>query len=67
MDPRAAGPGIDGRGADRIRPKTRTLLAAYRLGANAFLIKPAEASNLEEMVKAIKDFWLTHNMPPQGS
>jgi CheY-like chemotaxis protein len=34
---------------------------AYRLGANAFLVKPSEASKLVEMAGAIKDFWLTHN------
>jgi DNA-binding NarL/FixJ family response regulator len=38
---------------------------AYRLGANAFLTKPSEASKLEDMVAAIKAFWLTHNtLPP---
>jgi DNA-binding NarL/FixJ family response regulator len=38
---------------------------AYRLGANAFLTKPSEASKLEDMVRAIKAFWLTHNtLPP---
>lgn len=41
------------------------IVTAYRLGANAFLTKPSEARKLEEMVKAIKDFWLTHNMLPQ--
>jgi two-component system response regulator len=40
---------------------------AYRLGANAFLCKPSEASKFEEMVKAIKDFWLTHNTLPEKS
>src|ERR1700712_4146196 len=30
---------------------------AYRLGANAFLTKPSEASKLNDMVKAISDFW----------
>jgi two-component system response regulator len=41
--------------------------AAYRLGANAFLTKPSEASKLEAMAKAIKDFWLTHNtLPPES-
>jgi CheY-like chemotaxis protein len=40
------------------------IVAAYRLGANAFLTKPSEASKLEEMVKSIKDFWLTHNTLP---
>jgi len=38
---------------------------AYRLGANAFLTKPCEASKFQEMVKAIKEFWLTHNTLPQ--
>lgn len=36
---------------------------AYRLGANAFLTKPSEANKFEDMVKAIKAFWLTHNTP----
>ena len=43
------------------------IAAAYRLGANAFLTKPSEASKLEDMVRAIRDFWLTHNMLPQES
>ena len=43
------------------------IVEAYRLGANAFLTKPSEASKLEEMVRAIKDFWLTHNTLPQAS
>ena len=42
------------------------IVAAYRLGANAFLTKPSEASKLERMVTAIKDFWLTHNRLPQA-
>jgi two-component system response regulator len=41
--------------------------AAYALGANAFLTKPSEAIKLEGMVKAIKEFWLTHNMLPTES
>ena len=43
------------------------IAAAYRLGANAYLVKPAEVSKLDDMVKAIKDFWLTHNTPSPGS
>jgi DNA-binding response OmpR family regulator len=43
------------------------IVEAYRLGANAFLTKPSEASKLEEMVRAIKDFWLTHNTLPEAS
>ena len=38
---------------------------AYRLGANGFLTKPCEADKFEDMVKAIKEFWLTHNMLPR--
>ncbi len=38
---------------------------AYQLGANAVLMKPSEAGKLEDMVRSIKDFWLTHNtLPP---
>jgi two-component system response regulator len=43
------------------------IATAYGLGANAFLTKPSEASKLEDMVRAIRDFWLTHNMLPQES
>jgi len=41
------------------------LAAAYRLGANAFLTKPSEASQLQHMVRAIQQFWLTHNVVPR--
>jgi Response regulators consisting of a CheY-like receiver domain and a winged-helix DNA-binding domain len=43
------------------------IATAYRLGANAFLTKPSEAGKLQEIVKAIKDFWLTHNTLPRPS
>jgi len=36
---------------------------AYRLGANAYLSKPASFEGLLETVKAIGDFWLTFNVP----
>lgn len=39
---------------------------AYRLGANSFLIKPADPNQLVELAKAIKIYWLQHNQwPPQ--
>jgi CheY-like chemotaxis protein len=38
--------------------------AAYRLGANAYLVKPNAVKTLVEMMRTIKDFWLTHNTPP---
>ena len=43
------------------------IATAYRLGANAFLTKPSEADKLEDMIKAIKDFWLTYSTLPQES
>src|SRR5881394_441305 len=36
------------------------IAAAYRLGANAYLLKPTEANKLEDIALAIKNFWLTH-------
>jgi len=41
------------------------IASAYRLGANAFLTKPSDSYKLEGMLKALKDFWLTHNTLPQ--
>lgn len=41
------------------------IATAYRLGANGFLVKPSEATKLEDMARAIKHFWLTHNMLPR--
>jgi len=41
--------------------------SAYRLGANGFLTKPSEASKLNDIVNAIKDFWLTHNILPRDA
>ena len=43
------------------------IATAYRLGANGFLVKPSEASELEDIAKAIKHFWLTHNTLPESA
>ena len=43
------------------------IAAAYRLGANAYLVKPADPGDLGDMVRAINDFWLTQNEPPPNS
>ncbi len=37
---------------------------AYRLGANAYLVKPATSDKLADMVTLIKQFWLDLNHPP---
>jgi two-component system response regulator len=43
------------------------IVTAYRLGVNAFLTKPSEASKFQDMVTAISGFWLTHNTLPQAT
>ena len=43
------------------------IATAYRSGANGFLTKPSEASKLEDIAKAIKHFWLTHNTLPESA
>ena len=35
--------------------------AAYRLGANAYLVKPPTAEQLEDLAKAFKWYWLEYN------
>src|SRR4051812_37359670 len=41
------------------------IAAAYHLGANAFLVKPSDAKKMVELVRAMAEFWLTHNTLPQ--
>jgi len=40
---------------------------AYLLGANGYLVKPADFETLLTMAKAIKDYWLTVNRAPEPS
>ncbi len=35
---------------------------AYRLGANAYLLKPSALNELVDVVKALQMFWLRHNI-----
>ncbi|HTG43311.1 MAG TPA: response regulator [Verrucomicrobiae bacterium] len=37
---------------------------AYKLGANAYLVKPQMVNKLLDVAKAIKDFWLNLNILP---
>ena len=37
---------------------------AYRLGANAYLVKPNETEKLAVIARAIRDFWLLQNQFP---
>jgi CheY-like chemotaxis protein len=38
--------------------------AAYLVGANGYVVKPASYEQTLEMAKAIKDYWLTVNRSP---
>lgn len=35
---------------------------AYRLGANAYLVKPTSPTQLADLVTAVKRFWIDHNV-----
>jgi len=37
---------------------------AYDLRANSYLVKPADFAQLIEMLKNVKNYWLTHNQKP---
>lgn len=37
---------------------------AYRLGANAYLVKPPTPDGLCETARAFRDFWMCLNQPP---
>jgi CheY-like chemotaxis protein len=39
---------------------------AYELGANAFLVKPADLGGTVEMCRALKHFWIEHNRTPSS-
>jgi CheY-like chemotaxis protein len=43
------------------------IAAAYKEGANSYLVKPSDISKLAEMAKTIKDFWLSLNRPHPNS
>jgi CheY-like chemotaxis protein len=46
--------------------ETRDIDAAYRLGANSYLVKPTNVQRLLEMVKGIADYWIKFNESPVG-
>ena len=40
--------------------------AAYRLGANGYIVKPSAPAELVEIVRRVKKYWLEMNGPPAG-
>lgn len=43
------------------------LASSYKLGANAYVVKPVSFSEFLEAVKRLGVFWALHNEPPPGS
>jgi CheY-like chemotaxis protein len=39
--------------------------AAYEAGANSYLLKPADRTEIHRVIKVIQDYWLHHNVAPQ--
>ncbi len=45
--------------------QNKDILKSYRLGANSYLVKPVNHSDLINMVKSIKDYWFDINVPAE--
>lgn len=42
----------------------KDIAAAYRAGANSYLVKPTTANALKEVAVEIRNYWLRLNVPP---
>ena len=42
----------------------RRIPSAYRLGANSFVVKPADTTARQQFVEALRSWWLTFNQFP---
>ena len=45
--------------------QTEDVNRAYDLGANSYLVKPATAAALQEMVRSLNAYWMTINQTPE--
>ena len=45
--------------------QTEDVNRAYDLGANSYLVKPATAAALQEMVKSLNAYWIAINKTPE--
>src|SRR5205823_836876 len=43
----------------------RDVNQAYQLGANSFLVKPADLENIVNLVQALKNYWIATDLKPQ--
>lgn len=42
------------------------LMSTYKLGVNAYVVKPVDFQDFVEAVKQLGVFWTVHNQPPPG-
>jgi two-component system, response regulator len=42
----------------------KDIAAAYRAGANSFLVKPSNLSTLTELAVGLRSYWMRLNVPP---
>lgn len=45
--------------------ETRDINLAYDLGANSYLVKPADFQNLSTLLKTLENYWLSLNQCPE--
>ena len=45
-------------------PRAEDVAQAYRMGANAFIVKPSSLERRAELFRVIKSFWLEFNQTP---
>jgi CheY-like chemotaxis protein len=43
------------------------LVSSYRLGVNAYIVKPVQFKEFVEAIKVVGAFWAVMNEPPPGS
>jgi DNA-binding NarL/FixJ family response regulator len=43
------------------------LVISYKLGANAYIVKPVDFYDFVDAVKHVGSFWAVFNQPPPGS
>jgi len=44
--------------------ENKDIAKAYAMGANSYLVKPTSFHDLVDIVKMLKNYWLTHNQFP---
>jgi response regulator of citrate/malate metabolism len=46
--------------------EARDISESYRIGGNAFVVKPLDFQDFSRMIHDFSDFWIVHNRVPGG-